>query len=450
LEAPVHKLLEEAEEYLGKRNYSKAAYKYFEVAKTFEKEGKIKEAERYFKQAVDNFVIAANEARRVKSFRKAAENSLMALKVYEKLKMMDKRDPLILNIASDLANAANEYLMWGEIRGAATCVTISSLIYFAANKVDDARNVIKSFKEKISAEDFEANRILNIASLIQKVVVDSDVSVYSEVERLVNSVLKPMLPLIKGNMFVRVIDESIQIIGSKIKKEVRFPRIVSTFHIPFDLTFGTSFDITLKIKNIGDGEAKNIRITFNIPEEMKIVGGKQETTIDILPASKEADIRLTLNVPGKDVEKEEYSINASLEYFDILGTAYSTTIGPIKITLHRVRESEKLRRELKNKVEKIPHLKEKAKDLPEVLEYVFLRLINDTENLISRAEKLLREEKIVEAKSSLEIVDFVLNEISQILEDKKLNKKIELLREQLKKQETTIRTSEGSSKEVGG
>ncbi|MHA1721448.1 MAG: hypothetical protein ACTSXW_00035 [Candidatus Baldrarchaeia archaeon] len=450
MEAHVHKLLEEAEEYLGKRNYSKAAYKYFEVAKTFEKEGKTKEAERYFKQAVDNFVIAANEARRVKSFRKAAENSLMALEVYEKLKMMDKRDPLILNIASDLANAANEYLMWGEIRGAATCVTISSLIYFAANKVDDARNVIEGFKEKISAEDFEANRILNIASLIQKVIVDSDVSVYSEVERLVNSVLKPMLPLIKGSIFVKVIDESIQIIGSKIKKEVQFPRIVPAFHIPFDLTFGTSFDITLKIKNIGDGEAKNLKITFNIPEEMKIVRGKQETTIDVLPANKETDIRLTLNVPGKDVEKEEYSIDASLEYFDMLGTAYSTTIGPIKITLHRVRESEKLRKELKNKVEKIPHLKEKAKGLPEVLKYVFLRLINDTEDLTSKVEKLLREEKVDEAKSSLKVVDFVLNEISQILEDKKLVEKIELLREQLKKEETTIRTSEGSSKEAGG
>lgn len=450
MEVSVHKLLEEAEEYLSKRNYSKAAHKYLEVAKIFEKNGKTKEAERYLKLAVDNFAIAANEARRVKSFRKAAENSLMALEIYEKLKMTEKRDQLVLNIASDLANAANEYLMWKEVRGAATCVVISSMIYFAVSKINDAERIIKSFKERISAEDFEANRILNIASLIQKVVVDLDVSAYSEVEGLVNSVLKPMLPLIKGNMFVRVIDESMQIISSKIKREVRFPRIVPTFHIPFDLTFGTSFDITLKLKNIGDGEAKNIRITFNIPEEMKIVEGKKETDIDVLPANKEADIRLTLNVPDKDVERGEYSINASLEYFDMLGTAYSTTIGPIKITLHKVRESEKLRRELKNKVEKIPHLREKAKGLHEVLEYVFLRLINDTENLISRAEKLLREEKIVEAKSSIRIVDFVLNEILQILEDKKLNKKIELLREQLKKQETTIKTSESLSKEVGG
>ncbi|MHA1628265.1 MAG: hypothetical protein ACTSW6_04260, partial [Candidatus Baldrarchaeia archaeon] len=210
MEASVHKLLEEAEEYLSKQNYSKAAYKYLEVAKIFEKDGKTKEAERYLKLAVDNFVIAANEARRVKSFRKAAENSLMALKVYEKLKMMEKRDQLVLNIASDLANAANEYLMWKEIRGAATCVAISSLIYFAVGRIDDAKKIIKSFKEKISAEDFEANRILNIASLIQKVVVDSDASTYSEVEGLVNSVLKPMLPLIKGNMFVKIIDEAMQ------------------------------------------------------------------------------------------------------------------------------------------------------------------------------------------------------------------------------------------------
>ena len=78
---------------------------------------------------------------------------------------------------------------------------------------------------------------MNIASLIQKVVVDSDASTYSEVEGLVNSVLKPMLPLIKGNMFVKIIDEAMQTIGSKVKKEIRLPKITPALHVPLDLTF---------------------------------------------------------------------------------------------------------------------------------------------------------------------------------------------------------------------
>jgi len=454
LEASVHKLLEEAEEYLSKQNYSKAAYKYLEVAKIFEKDGKTKEAERYLKLAVDNFVIAANEARRVKSFRKAAENSLMALKVYEKLKMMEKRDQLVLNIASDLANAANEYLMWKEIRGAATCVAISSLIYFAVGRIDDAKRIIESFKEKISAEDFEANRILNVASLVQKVVADSDASTYSEVEGLVSSVLKPMLPLIKGNMFVKIIDEAMQTIGSKVKKEIRLPKITPALRVPLDLTFNTPFDITLKLKNVGEGEAKNVKIVFNVPEEIEIVKGKRETTIDMLPANGEVEMKITLNVPSKGAEKEEYSISADLEYFDMVGTAYSITIGPVKITLHLVRESEKLKKEIKDIIKKMSDLKEKIKDFPKVLEYVFLRLIDDIKNAVNKSEELLRKEKIDEVKINLRIVDFVLNEISQLLADKGFEEKVKLLKEQIKKAEKqeniVIRTSESQSKETGG
>ncbi|MHA1835145.1 MAG: hypothetical protein ACTSV7_14310 [Candidatus Baldrarchaeia archaeon] len=454
MEVSVRKLLEEAEEYLSKQNYSKAAYKYLEVAKIFEKGGKTKEAERYLKLAVDNFVIAANEARRVKSFRKAAENFLMALEVYEKLKMTEKRDQLVLNIASDLANAANEYLMWKEIRGAATCVAISSLIYFATGKIDDAKRIIESFKEKISAEDFEANRILNVASLVQKVVVDSDASTYSEVEGLVSSVLKPMLPLIKGNMFVKIIDEAMQTIGSKVKKEIRLPKITPALRVPLDLTFNTPFDVTLKLKNVGEGEAKNVKIIFNLPEEVEIVKGKREATIDMLPANGEVEIKITLNVPGKDVEKEEYDISADLEYFDMVGTAYSTTIGPVKITLHRVRESEKLKEEIRNAIRKMSDIKGKIRDFPEVLECVFLRLVDDVENIVNKSEDLLRKEKIDEVEINLKIADFVLNEISQILADKGLEEKVKLLKEQIKKAEKqeniVIRTSENQSEETGG
>jgi len=454
LEASVHKLLEEAEEFLGKQNYSKAADKYFEIAKIFEKHGKTKEMERYLKLAVDNFVIAANEARRVKSFRKAAENSLKALEIYEKLKMMGKRDPLIFNIASDLVNAASEYLMWKETKGAAVCVAISSLIYFAAGKINEAKEIIKNFKEKIPAEDFEANRILNVASMIQKVVVDSEASMFSEVEGLVNSVLKPMLPLIKGNLFVKMVDEAMQIIGSRVKKEIRLPKIVPALHVPLDLTFGTAFDITLKLKNTGEGDAKNVKIVFNVPEEVKIIKGDKKTTINALSAGEEANIKLTLNVPKKDVEEKEYSISANLEYFDVLGTAYSTTIGPMKITLHLVRESEKLKGQIKNNIEKISHLREEVKDLPEVLKQVFLRLIGDVKSLMNKANELLREEKLDVVKSSLKIAGFIINEVSQILSDKKFKENIELLKEQIKRakelESSVAKAPETRSEEIGG
>ncbi|MHA1628412.1 MAG: hypothetical protein ACTSW6_05040, partial [Candidatus Baldrarchaeia archaeon] len=203
-----------------------------------------------------------------------------------------------------------------------------------------------------------------------------------------------------------------------------------------------------------EGEAKNVKIVFNIPEEIEIVKGKRETTIDMLPANGEVEMKITLNVPSKDAEKEEYSISADLEYFDMVGTAYSITIGPVKITLHLVRESEKLKKETKDIIKKMSDLKEKIKDFPKVLEYVFLRLIDDIKNAVNKSEDLLRKEKLDEVKINLRIVDFVLNEISQLLADKGFEEKVKLLKEQIKKAEkqenVAIRTSENKSEENGG
>lgn len=450
LEASIRKSMEEAEEYLGKKNYSKAAYKYLEIAKVFEKDGKLKDAKRYFRLAVDNFIVAANEARQTRSFRKAAKNSLMALEVYEKLNILDKKDSLILDIASDLANAANEYLMWKEVRGAATCVVLSSLIYFAAGKVDDAKNIIESFKAKISAEDFEATRILSVASHIQKVVTSSDISKYSEIEGLVNSRLKPMLPLIKGDVFLKLVNEAVQIITKKVRKEVKLPKIVPMFHVPLDLTFGTPFNIDLKLKNTGEGEARNIGVLFNIPGEMKVLKGKTEVKIDVLPANRDIDLKLTLNVPEKDVEEKEYSFSAKLEYFDMLGTAYSTVIGPVSIVLHVTRESEKIKGTLKGIKEKISHLEEKLKKLPEFFTYAFIRMINDVRELVDKTELLLRDEKIDEAKVNIKIIDFNLNGIEKLLKDKGLEEKIKAWKEkhvkEMMKEEGKEKTIESSEK----
>ena len=449
LEASIRKLMEEAEEYLGKRNYSKAAYKYLEIAKVFEKEGKLKDAEHYFRLAVDNFIVAANEARQTKSFRKAAENSLMALEVYEKLNILDKKDSLILDIASDLANAANEYLMWKDVRGAATCVVLSSLIYFATGKVDDAKNIIESFKAKISAEDFEATRILSVASLIQKVVTSSDVSKYSEIEGLVNSRLKPMLPLIKGNVFLKLVDEAVQAIRKKVRKEVKLPKIVPMLRIPSDLTFGQPFDINLKLKNTGEGEARNIKILFNLPEKVKILKGETKVKIDTLPADNDADLKLTLSISDEGLEEKEYSIGANLEYSDALGTVYSTIVGPVNIILRTTREREKLKDHLKNSKEKLIHLEKKLEKLPEFLKYVFLRMIKDIKELLNETELLLRDEKINEAKINIKTVGFIFNEIEQLLMDKKLEEKIKAWKEELiQKQAKEIAKEEERGKNI--
>jgi len=431
LEASIRKLMEEAEEYLGKRNYSKAAYKYLEIAGLFEKEGKLKDAERYLRLAVDNFIVAANEARRTKSFRKAAENSLMALEVYKKLNILDKKDSLILDIASDLANAASEYLMWQEVRGAATCIVLSSLIYFATGKINDAKNIIENFKTKISAEDFEATRILSVASLIQKVVTSSDISKYSELEGLVNSRLKPMLPLIKGNVFSKLVDEAVQTISKKVRKEIKFPKIVPMLHVPFDITFGKPFVINLKLKNNGEGEARNIKISFSMPEKVEILKGETKVKIDTLPAGKDVDLKLTLRVPDEGVEKKEYSISVNLEYFDSLGTAYSTIVGPVNITLHLIQESEKVKENLKSLKEKTSQLEEKLRKFPEFLTYAFLRMINDAKELLEKTDLLLRDKKIDEAKINIKTVGFILNEIEQLLIDKNLKEKINAWREKL-------------------
>ncbi|MHA2174922.1 MAG: hypothetical protein ACXABI_08835 [Candidatus Hodarchaeales archaeon] len=226
-----------------------------------------------------------------------------------------------------LAQASQEHISWNDILGGAACMTISSLLRIITGDWD----VDAHLNQFIKANDFSENQIAsaclyipyNLANAIT--INNPNPELLQQASDFADQYLLNTKPAV---MFVDAIRRVIEITRQILRESTRFPTIKAVFTFGNDIIFGEEFSFSVNMQNVGEGEATSVTAKIDIPENISILHGQNQISIDTLKSKSQSNIEFKLLCPVGEGEKEILvQIPVSVEYLDILGNKNSLSIG---------------------------------------------------------------------------------------------------------------------------
>ena len=104
----------------------------------------------------------------------------------------------------------------------------------------------------------------------------------------------------------------------KIISDFMPPQLQFSIEEQQELTPGTPHDLRIKVKNVGDSEAKEIKIELENKEDMAIVGGSNVKYISKIAAKQSADVTYKVNI-SPAVKQNMLPIKITYTYKDEIG-----------------------------------------------------------------------------------------------------------------------------------
>jgi hypothetical protein len=135
-------------------------------------------------------------------------------------------------------------------------------------------------------------------------------------------------------------------------KKLKLPNLETNGILPKDIIFGEKFNFNLEVKNIGEGNAKNVTVTINKLDGLNLVNGSFTMSFESLNVNSSKKISIELTCPsGEGVKERKFDLSGKIEFFDIINNKRQNPLGPYTIIVRAFRKADELRESL-GKVDK--------------------------------------------------------------------------------------------------
>ncbi len=354
-EENLNRLKAEASQLLKDSNYTESANKYWEAARSIENARGLDSALELYDEAIQNFIRASEVYKDKKQFRTSAQNLHQIMKIYSHLSKKDDWAAATEAAVEDLLSAANDYLLWNEYDRAITLVTAGCFLLLGIDHFSDAENHYTQYINTIKDPAFtSAQQILYSVGYAIKAVKDIDAQALINAQQLVSSHVKPSLRQLMGDFFLSDIDNALDFVSTKFRSQIKLPKISPEFIVSKDLVLNELHELTISIINEGEGEAHKISLKISIPEDIEILQGKTDVTIESLLPNDKFENKISFRAQSS-TGTVTYQVNATLSFVDLLQARQTMMVGPYDLTFREISLT-------KEYTEKLEHLQGQLKD----------------------------------------------------------------------------------------
>jgi hypothetical protein len=395
-------------ERLDKLPMNQAVREALQVLEKIRKTGSPAEANKAAKQAIallwqnsERFVVA-------KSLKNAASQLATAYTIaLEVLNDPQTAKKALLQAAEHLINAANEYIIWEDVDSGTGMLTIASLMKFLVDDYDVSKLDSMKAKIKFGRSILGADQMIEIPGLLIKSIDEVNPRTFNSAKQRCLS----LLPRIKdATEFMDLINKSLIHVEKRLSESMAFPDIKSVFETPKDLVLGQKFKAKIKLRNIGEGIAKDVSYSINIPKELQVSGTTGDSITEMKP-SDEVEKVLELTLPkDKTFADREFKIDISVSFKDIVGNMRTQSLGPFSLVAGTVSKAEDTKKAIDAHKSALKELKERIAEI--ALPNVFQPFINGMSNL---ASNILSKCTTSREKEDYELISVLLEVFEELV-----------------------------------
>ncbi len=425
-EEELRRALESATKNVGQQSYEAAAMQYEEAAKQALAMGDNARANQLFEKAASTYIEAGDHLTNNKRYRGATSAYAHAAMIYEQMKQPALAKRLYLKAAQSASKYAEDLAMFEEYDKAASIAVAAGFIYILGGDYDTGNDVVNRFRQKYGSKVItpDAQRILTILDLINNANKTLNVDLLASAENITRTEFRSGLVQAKSDDLFSITERAFDIVRENMRSKIKLPKVIAELEIPIDLTFKEAFTINLDIKNVGEGEAKNITVEFFIPDGLQVLSGNERQTILRVNPNETQVASIKLKATTDMVGEKAYSFKAKVSYMDILGSAYSIQVGPVDIVLRDYKESEKLTKDVSQLESKLYNLKEVSHSEAALDDLLMDRIINIFEHAVKSVLASVSEKDMAKARSKYELTSELVELLGNTINDANLRKQI--------------------------
>jgi hypothetical protein len=402
-------------EKLDKLPMNQAVAEALQVLERIRTEGSPEEANQAAKHAVELLWLNSERMRDSKSLKNAASQLATAYTIaYEVLDDKEMAKKSILQAAEYLIQAANEYLIWEDVDSGTGMLTTASLLKFLADDYDlsliESRKGTMNFGRSILGAD----QIIEIPELLVQSIDKVDPSMLNNAKQR----CLRLLPRIKDAAeFMELINKSLIHVEQQLSKSIEFPDIKSIVEIPKDLVLGQEFMANFKLKNIGEGSAKDISYSIDIPEELRVIGTTKDSVGEMKPGD-EVEKNLELTIPeAETAADQEYQIHISLSFKDIVGNMQTQTLGPFSVVAGKISKSDETEKSINAHKGALEELTSRIAGitLPDVFQPFINGMTDLASNILSKCKTYREQEEYMLIPALLKVFEELISKTNDTM-----------------------------------
>ncbi|MCE7735023.1 MAG: hypothetical protein GPJ54_09110 [Candidatus Heimdallarchaeota archaeon] len=273
-----------------------------------------------------------------KQHRAAAEEFYYQALSYEYMGKQDERRISLSKTVDALQNASHTAINFGEDKRGITTLTLAGLV---ALLYGDETTAHATYNQGISISDQKQNsealkKLLYSLGYLLDAVKNTSMSAVTEAQGYLANDLKPMLNSSKLTTFNSLLDGIVGQVSTMIESKVKMPKIEVTTQVPKDLLFDDQYEILIKIENVGEGEATNLRLELNLPSDLTIISGEAVKDLDKLGTMATIEEKISFKMSGEGRSQAKSEISGNLTFTDMLANNRKHVISPMELEFRSV------------------------------------------------------------------------------------------------------------------
>ena len=314
-----------------------------------------------------------------------------------------------------LVNLANEYIAWKEVDRSSAAIAVANLIHFLKGEWT-LLPAYTDFNSKYSSQ-IQTGRTASQSLWIPYDLVNSINQINAEFLQRAESYTQTAL-LTETKITESFRDAIYVVLGNAreaMTSKLKLPNIETTGGLPKDIVFGEKFSLDVELKNIGEGEAKNVTVTINKIDGLNLTNGSFTMSFESLNVNNNKKVHLEFVCPsGEGIKERKFDISGRVEYLDIINNRRQNPIGPYTIIVRAFRKADELKEALA-KVEKVaPDILNKFsafKSSDAELKAPATAFIDFYNRQTSEIKNNISAGEFTKAESAIAILDLVVKEI---------------------------------------
>ncbi len=314
-----------------------------------------------------------------------------------------------------LVNLANEYGTWKEYDRASAAIAVANLIHFLKGEWT-LLPAYNDFNQKYSSM-IQTGKTAAQSMWIPYDLVNAINQINAEfLQRAESYTQTGLLTETKvTEMFRDAIYTVLADARAAMTSKLKLPNIETTGALPKDIVFGEKFSLEVELKNIGEGDAKNVTVTINKIEGLNLTSGSYTLSFESLNVNKDKKIKIEFVCPsGEGIKERKFDLSGKVEYLDVINNRRQNPIGPYTIIVRAFRKADELKESLskvenanKDLLTRFNNYKNSEGDL-KVTSTAFTTFFATQKSAI---EKNISNGNFANAEASIEILDNVIKEV---------------------------------------
>ncbi|MFV2013956.1 MAG: hypothetical protein ACC656_00875, partial [Candidatus Heimdallarchaeota archaeon] len=295
--------------------------------------GNTEKALQIFNAIVEKTNQSSNQLLSQKQHRAAAEEFYYQALAYEYMDKLDEHRMSLSKTVDALQNASHTAINFGEDKRGIATITLAGLI---ALLYGDETTAHAMYNRGISISDQKQNtealkKLLYSLGYLLDGIKNTNMSAVTEAQGYIANDLKPILSSSKLTTFNSLLDGIVGQVSGMIESKVKMPKIDVTTQVPKDLLFEEEYEISIKIENVGEGEATNLLLELNFPSDLMIVKGEAAKKLDQIGTMATIEERITFKMRGEGRSEAKTEISGNLTFTDMLANNRTHVISPMEL-----------------------------------------------------------------------------------------------------------------------